>query len=138
MKRERQIVSTMLRCLRLKCPVCGHSSIIQSPFKIKHHCPMCGALYQREEGFFVGALTINVITTELIILALYLTTMLILSNYQLILIILFVAGLLFPIAFYHHSWSIWLSLDHLVESLPQYDERSKERGQVRGDVKGLE
>lgn len=99
---------------------------------------MCGALYQREEGFFVGALTINVITTELIILALYLTTMLILSNYQLILIILFVAGLLFPIAFYHHSWSIWLSLDHLVESLPQYDERSKERGQVRGDVKGLE
>jgi uncharacterized protein (DUF983 family) len=114
----------MLRCLRLRCPVCGDSSIIQSLFKIRHHCPVCGALYQREEGFFVGALTINVVTTELVILVLYLTTMLILNNYQLILVILFGTGLLFPIAFYHHSWSLWLSLDHLVESLPKYIKQS--------------
>jgi uncharacterized protein (DUF983 family) len=118
-KKERHISGTLLRCLRLLCPVCGDAFIIQSPFKIRHHCPECGALYQREEGFFVGALTINVVTTELIILALYLVSILFVSSYQTILIILFIAGLLFPVAFYHHSWSIWLSLDHLVEGLPQ-------------------
>lgn len=85
---------------------------------------MCGALYQREEGFFVGALTINVVTTELIILLLYLACLFWLNSYQTILVILFIAGLLFPVAFYHHSWSIWLSLDHLIERLPVYSESS--------------
>lgn len=120
-KRDRNITVTLLRCLRLKCPVCGDSLIIQSPFRIRHHCPRCRTLYQREDGFFVGALTINVVTTEVIILGLYLACILLLNSYQTILVILFVVGLLFPIAFYHHSWSIWLSLDHLVERLPRYD-----------------
>jgi uncharacterized protein (DUF983 family) len=116
----------MLRCLRLLCPVCGQSLIIRAPFKIRHHCPSCGALFQREDGFFVGALTLNVITTELIILALYLGCLFFLNNYQLIISVLFGTGLLFPVAFYHHSWSIWLSLDHLVESLPQYADAAVE------------
>ncbi|MBD0369788.1 MAG: DUF983 domain-containing protein [Pyrinomonadaceae bacterium] len=120
MKRERDIKLTLLRCLRLRCPVCGDSLIIQSPFKIRHHCPRCNALYQREDGFFVGAITINVVTTELIILVLYLACLFLLSSFQMILVILFVVGLLFPVAFYHHSWSIWLSLDHLIERLPKY------------------
>jgi hypothetical protein len=25
----------------------------------------------------------------------------------------------FPVAFYHHSWSIWLTFDHFVEGLPE-------------------
>lgn len=124
-KRERQIIPTIGRCLRLLCPVCGEALIIQSPFKIRHHCPSCRALYQREDGFFVGAITINVVVTELIILALYLACMVLLSDFQLMLTILFVTGLVFPIAFYHHSWSIWLSLDHLIERLPRYDQQER-------------
>lgn len=125
MKRERNIAGTLLRCLRLRCPVCGDSWIVQSPFRVRHHCPVCGALYQREDGFFVGALTINVVTTELIILVLYFACLFLLNSYQAILVILLVVGLLFPVAFYHHSWSIWLSLDHLVERLPQISKPSK-------------
>lgn len=119
----------MKRCLRLRCPACGQSLIAQSPFKIRHHCPSCGVLFQREDGFFVGAITINVVITELIVLALYLTCLLTMNNYQLILVVLFVVGLLFPVAFYHHSWSLWLSLDHLIESLPQYRQTDGERRQ---------
>ena len=121
MKRARpSIITTLLRCLRLRCPVCGHSSIVQRPFKIKHHCPSCDALFMREEGFFVGAILVNVITTEIVILALYLISLLFISShYQLVLAILFIAALLFPVAFYHHCWSIWLGFDHLVESLPK-------------------
>jgi hypothetical protein len=29
-----------------------------------------------------------------------------------------VVGISFPLAFYHHSWSLWLGFDHLIESLP--------------------
>lgn len=81
---------------------------------------MCNALFMREEGFFVGAILINVIATEIVILKIYLICLVLIElNYQLVLTILFITALLFPIAFYHHSWSIWLGFDHIVESLPK-------------------
>jgi hypothetical protein len=39
------------------------------------------------------------------------------SFHQTGLTVLFVMALLFPVAFYHHSWSVWLSFDHAVEGL---------------------
>lgn len=115
------IIGTLLRCLRLRCPVCGKASIVQRPFKIKHYCHACDALFMREEGFFVGAILVNVVTTEIFILILYLVSLILLGiNYQLVLTILFISALLFPVAFYHHSWSIWLGFDHLIETLPKH------------------
>ena len=103
-----------------RCHSCGRVDSLEVG-----HCPRCHALFQREEGFFVGAITINVVTTELFILVLYFICLLLLSSSQMMLAILFVMALLFPIAFYHHSWSIWLSLDHLVETLPHYRDADK-------------
>lgn len=121
-KRDRpSIINTLLRCLTLRCPACGQSPIVQMPFKIKDHCSSCGAQFKREEGFFVGAILVNVVTTELTILAIYLISLPVISSHdQLVLMILFTVALLFPILFYHHSWSIWLGFDHLIESLPRY------------------
>lgn len=119
-KERRSIITTLLRCLRLRCPVCGKSSIVRAPFRIRHHCPSCDALFMREDGFFVGAILINVVITELVILLIYVGLITAFSvDYTLILTILFLAALLFPLAFYHHSWSLWLGLDHIVESLPR-------------------
>ena len=81
---------------------------------------MCDALFMREEGFFVGAILVNVLTTEVVILLTYLICLVLMGiNYQLVLTILFISAIIFPLAFYHHSWSIWLGFDHLVESLPK-------------------
>lgn len=67
----------------------------------------------------MGAILANVVVTELIILLIYLLSLPFFSNYdQLVLAILFVVALVFPVAFYHHSWSLWLGFDHIVESLP--------------------
>jgi hypothetical protein len=74
----------------------------------------------REAGFFVGAILINVVTTEFVILGIYIVCLVMLGfGYQPVLTALFVAAILFPVAFYHHSWSIWLGFDHLVEGLPK-------------------
>ena len=32
-------------------------------------------------------------------------------------------GVTFPLAFYHHSWSLWLAIDHLIEGLPRSGHR---------------
>ena len=119
MKNRPPVIGTLLRALRLRCPVCGSSSIVERPFKVRHHCPACDALFQREAGFFVGAILANVVTTEAFILAVYVACLLAGVHYQLILALLFAAALLFPVAFYHHSWSLWLAFDHLIERLPQ-------------------
>lgn len=116
---RRPIFKTLSRVLRLKCPACGASSIVQSPFHIKHQCPACDALFKREDGFFVGAIMANVVTTEFVILVLYVAALPVINTrFELALTILSIVAVVFPVAFYHHSWSFWLGFDHLVESLP--------------------
>lgn len=109
----------LLRFLRLRCPACGRGNIIQRPFRIATDCRSCGVIFNREQGFFVGAILINVVVTELIILSVYVVTILLLGlSAQYALPLLFLVAVTFPVAFYHHSWSLWLAFDHFVESLP--------------------
>jgi len=69
----------------------------------------------------VGAILANVVTTELVILVVCFFSLLIIgASYEHVLVLLFVMALVFPVAFYHHSWSLWLGFDFIVESLPQY------------------
>ena len=122
--KRRPIAKTLLRSLRLSCPACGQSSIVQAPFHIKHHCPNCQALFKREQGFFVGAILANVVTTEILIMLAYVVCLFLIPHQdQLMLGILFGVGVSFPILFYHHSWSFWLGFDYLVESLPKHIDR---------------
>jgi len=121
---ERRVAATLLRGLRLRCPVCARASVFQRPFKVRHHCPACGALFQREEGFFVGALMINVVATEGAVLAACGVLLFALGvRESLLLPLLFAVALIFPLAFYHPAWSLWLAADHLIERLPKYDDR---------------
>jgi uncharacterized protein (DUF983 family) len=118
---KEQGTRVLKRALKLRCPACGESSIVERPFHIRHHCPVCLALYKREDGFFVGAILANVVITELVILAFCFFCLLVLgAKYESVLIVLLIVALIFPVAFYHHSWSLWLGFDYLVESLPKY------------------
>ena len=117
----RPFLKTLARGAALRCPVCGRARVFQSPFRVRHHCPACLALFQREEGFFVGAIMINVVTTEAAVLAAAGVCLLTLGGRDaLMLWLLFAVALLFPVAFYHHSWSLWLAADHLIERLPKH------------------
>jgi uncharacterized protein (DUF983 family) len=119
---KRSILKVLRRSLALRCPVCGMSSIVRKPFQIRDYCPNCRALFKREEGFFVGAILANVITTEFVILTICVVFITVLgASYESVLVGLFIVALLFPVAFYHHSWSLWLGFDYLVESLPKYE-----------------
>src|SRR5438445_4462139 len=121
MKRDpRTIMLTFGRSLKLKCPVCGRASIVQRPFNLKHRCDSCGTIFKREEGFFVGAIMANVIATEVFILIMYFALLLFTTlSDQAKCTILFAVAIAFPLGFYHHSWSIWLATDHLIEGLPR-------------------
>jgi len=63
-----------------------------------------------------------VVTTEAFIVAIYLACITLTSlNEKVLLTILFVVGISFPLAFYHHAWSLWLAMDHLIEGLSRIE-----------------
>jgi uncharacterized protein (DUF983 family) len=103
------------RCLQLTCPSCGQSSIFQRPFQKRVGCLTCDMSFEREEGYFVGAVLANIIATELITLVLFFVALIsqgrIDSWMQWTLVTL---GMLLPLLFYHHSWSIWLLIDYCI------------------------
>ncbi|HWP55512.1 MAG TPA: TFIIB-type zinc ribbon-containing protein [Pyrinomonadaceae bacterium] len=125
MKRDpRTILNTLGHCLKLRCPVCGRASIVERPFNLKHICSACGVIFKREEGFFVGAIMANVVATEVFILLVYFACVLFTNlSDGATLTILFVIGISFPLAFYHHAWALWLGMDHLIEGLSRTPSR---------------
>ena len=74
---------------------------------------------------------VNVVTTEMVILVAYIVCLLTIGfSEELLLTVLLPVAIIFPVSFYRHSWSVWLSLDHLVERLPR-DERPS--GELKSD-----
>ncbi|HTN72355.1 MAG TPA: DUF983 domain-containing protein [Methylomirabilota bacterium] len=101
--------------LRLKCPRCGIGALYERPFKMYSVCPHCGLKFEREQGYFVGAIYVNYAATVMIAVPGFFildafTNMTI--NEQLIIWIPF--AIIFPLLFFHHSRSLWLALDHFL------------------------
>ena len=105
-----------VRGLKLKCPACGLGQLYESFFRMRDECPYCGLVFAREQGYFIGAIYLNVVATESLIFATYLALILAhritdQSTYT----ILFTLALLLPVLFHRHARSLWLSLDHLLD-----------------------
>ena len=106
----------MLRGLMLRCPACGQTPLFQSLFKMHKECSHCGMVFMREQGYFIGAIYVNVIVTEGLIFFTYLICLLTLpSANDTIYTILFALALIIPLIFYRHARSIWLSFDYIID-----------------------
>ncbi|AHF89428.1 hypothetical protein OpiT1DRAFT_01687 [Opitutaceae bacterium TAV1] len=101
----------IVRGLTLRCPNCGGRTLFRkgAPFRLNRECPQCGLRLERDEGSFLGAMSLNYIVTTLgflvPVLLLYLAG--VLSGLAAA-IIAGVGALLFPVLFYRASRSWWL------------------------------
>src|SRR5688572_1851356 len=68
-----RVFTLFARALLLRCPVCGRGGIFTSWFRTKRRCPSCGFSLEREEGYFSGAMAVNLVATELILTAVMVT-----------------------------------------------------------------
>lgn len=99
--------------LRLRCPRCGVGRLYRRAFRMYSDCPHCALKFEREQGYFIGAMYINYgATVAIAIPGFFLldafTGMTI--EHQLSLWIPF--AIAFPLAFFHHARSLWLVLDY--------------------------
>jgi uncharacterized protein (DUF983 family) len=113
------------RALRLRCPRCGRGALWARAFTMHAACSACGLRYEREPGYFVGAIYVNYAITVALalggVLALDLAIGLSLRA-QLTLAVATAA--LVPIALFRYARSLWLALDYLVS---RADDRSTRR-----------
>jgi uncharacterized protein (DUF983 family) len=102
--------------LKLRCPACGLGSLFQSFFKMHDECYYCRLVFTREQGYFVGAIYLNVVATEVLIFITYLTCLLVLrAPDQITYGVSFTMALVLPVVLNRHARSLWLSLDYLLD-----------------------
>lgn len=109
----------LVRGLKLRCPACGRGALYQSVFKMHERCPFCGLTYGREQGYFVGAIYINVMATEALILLVYLVSIFTgFINNNMIYVLMIAMAVMLPLIFFRFSRGLWLSIDHIISPRP--------------------
>src|SRR5437763_4892044 len=58
--------------LRQRCPRCRRGRMFRGSFAMNEPCPVCGMLFQREEGYFLGAMYVSYGLSVVLIGAAYL------------------------------------------------------------------
>jgi len=115
----------LARALRLRCPRCGQGRLYLRGFVMAERCPACGLAFEREQGYFVGAIYVNYGLTVVVALggAWLLDRLIGLSLAAQLTIAVGVAAAL-PLVLFRHARSLWLGLDFWVT---RADERSERR-----------
>ncbi|HVB75680.1 MAG TPA: DUF983 domain-containing protein [Ktedonobacteraceae bacterium] len=103
------------RGLRQRCPVCGRGKIFVGFFKTYEHCPVCGYAFEREPGYYTGAMAVNLVVSELLIAIIAVP----LAASQAVPVVdLIILGctlpILLPVLFYRPTKSLWMSFDHFL------------------------
>jgi uncharacterized protein (DUF983 family) len=112
----RRAARVMGRAVRLKCPSCGVCPLFKSFFATHERCQCCGLIFQREQGYFIGAIYVNILLTEGLIAIAFLVCVLVLSaSDPLVYIVLFTLAAALPVLFNRLARSIWLSFDYLID-----------------------
>lgn len=101
------------RGLRRRCPRCGGKAF-ESWFRIRDHCDHCGLEFEREPGYWVGAVIINTTVTFATFIGMFL--LLVAGTWPdvpwgTVMGVTIVANAVIPVAFYPISMTVWLALE---------------------------
>ncbi len=103
------------RGLRLRCPRCGTTALFRGWFAMQRECRLCGLVFERAQGYFVGAIYINYAVTTVIAVGGYFALRAwtdISTAAQLAVWVPFLIA--FPLWFFRWSRSLWLALEYFV------------------------
>ncbi|HMD60045.1 MAG TPA: DUF983 domain-containing protein [Opitutaceae bacterium] len=128
-------LQVLARGLANRCPNCGGRTLFRkgSLFEVNKECPDCGLRFERDEGFFIGSMSLNYGVT----LVCFLAPVMLLAYKGVIgtaaAVALAGAGSIgFPLLFYRSSRSWWLMQYYLL--FPMHLPANKADGDgVRGD-----
>jgi uncharacterized protein (DUF983 family) len=109
------------RGLLRRCAYCGKKGIFESWFRLKKECPRCGFDFDREPGWWIGGMIINLagaMALFAVILGLGLLIFWPDVPWLALAVVSALAMAAFPIIFYPISKAIWLGIDLLMVGDP--------------------
>jgi uncharacterized protein (DUF983 family) len=104
----------MKRGLLRRCPRCGNGGIFDSYFKLKESCPTCGYSFERESGYWVGAIAINMAVAEAIFFVVFIAAILATMpgvEWIPLLFVALITNAVVPVLFYPFSKTVWMAGD---------------------------
>lgn len=114
----------LLRGFRKRCPRCGEGDTFVTWFQPRQTCPRCELRFAKEEGGFLGAMTLNyVVAIGLWLVALIVAVVLTVPDVPVMPLLIMSAVVLIgvPLWFYPRSKMIWAAVEFLVlRSEPEY------------------
>lgn len=120
------------RAMRRRCPRCGGRGIFRGWFKLSDSCSHCGYGFSREEGYWVGALVVNIAVAEAWFALLFAVVVLATMpdvEWQPLLIVALITNTLVPVVFYPFSKTLWMAIDMHLHPLPSSAEHAAGPGE---------
>lgn len=116
------------RAVWLRCPQCGDGALFDGWFAMREHCERCGLRFERESGYFVGAIYVNYAVTAVLCLGVPIALDVLIGVPLWTQLALAAAiAVLVPLVFFRYSRSLWLGIDHLVTAADDASERRRRR-----------
>lgn len=107
-------VASLVSALRKRCPNCGEKNIWKSFGQTREACPNCRFRFEREEGYWTGAMIVAIAIVMALLLVVFVVPMILLwpdVPWTRLLIAAFIVLGLSPIVLYPQSKTIWVWLD---------------------------
>jgi len=111
----RRAAQLLMRGIRLSCPRCGRGSLFRRGFSMTEQCSVCALRFEREHGYFVGAIYLNSAATIFILLGMWLVLYRVDTSVTFQLVVCGVLAILVPMLFFRHSKSLWLAMDYFLD-----------------------
>jgi len=102
------------RALRRRCPRCGSGSIFAGYTRLRDRCPACGLRFERQEGYWVGAMAVNTAVTIAVYAVTFVSAIVLTwpdPPWVPIAVGTVALNAVFPIVFYPWSKTLWMALD---------------------------
>jgi uncharacterized protein (DUF983 family) len=67
----RWLWATFVAVVRQRCPQCRQGRIFRGTFAMNDPCPVCGVVFQREEGYFLGSMYVSYLLSSVLLIGFY-------------------------------------------------------------------
>ena len=111
-----ELREAITRGVRLRCPRCGSGVLFRGPFTMLQNCGECHLRFEREPGYFIGAIYINYgVTVAIAVAGFFLLERFAGPSLGVQLGVWVAFCVLFPLWLYRYTKSLWLAIDHFLD-----------------------
>lgn len=123
----RRVLKYLWRACLLQCPRCGTRSLYDRSLTMHERCRYCDLKFEREMGYFLGAMYLNYgFTVMLVLVGYFLLEAFANVTLTLHLWLWTSLSLLLPLLLYRHSRAVWLCMDYCINPVDDPNARAYE------------